>query len=94
MKTSDTTNSHCIVPADALSPVRFASAARINASILIALSRLLSRPSETLDGYEQPELVEVIFRKKAWTKVCAGCRQAVDAFAERIPDFRAGHPTA
>jgi hypothetical protein len=36
----------------------------MGAEILIApLMRLLRRPRETLDGYEQPELVDVIFKK-------------------------------
>lgn len=33
--------------------------------LLDAISRRLARPSETLEGYEQPELVDVIFRKTA-----------------------------
>ena len=36
----------------------------VDAGTLIApLARLLRRPFETLDGYEQPELIEVIFQK-------------------------------
>jgi hypothetical protein len=31
--------------------------------LISVFARLLRRPRETLDGYEQPELVEVIFQK-------------------------------